>query len=324
MWPFSRKPADRTETLKIFYSSDIHGSERCWLKFLNAAKFYGAQALIMGGDLTGKLLVPLVEEAGGYRATFLGENVLARDDAELAELEKNIRFNGFYPHRCNPSDYARIEHEPGYLEALFRTVMIASVQRWANLAEERLAGTGVRCFVIPGNDDELGIDPALTGIIENPDGRILTMGRYQILGESWVPPTPWGSPRELSEEQLESRLRTLADGLDRSLPAIFILHTPPFRSTLDEAPQLRDDFSVVKSGGQVTTVPVGSTAVRRVIEVYQPLLALHGHIHESRGAIQIGRSLCINPGSAYGEGVLHGALITLEGDRIKAHQLVSG
>lgn len=106
----------------------------------------------------------------------------------------------------------------------------------------------------------------------------------------------------MSEEDLERRIRAVADRLDRSRPAIFVLHSPPYRSTLDDAPQVRNDLTVVTDGGQVVMTPVGSTAVRRVIEEFQPLLALHGHIHESRGAVRIGRTLCINPGSAYGEG----------------------
>lgn len=327
MWLFNRKQrTNDNTTVRLFYSSDIHGSERCWLKFLNAAQFYGAQALVMGGDLTGKMLVPLVETAEGCRASFLGQETLARDDAELATLEKNIRFNGFYPYRCSPDEYRRLEAEPDYLDQVFRRVMVDAVRRWIALAEERLAGSGVACFVMAGNDDELALDEVLRSgnVVRNPDGCVLEWGRYQILGESWVPPTPWHSPREVSEEELERRIRAVADRLDRDRPAIFVLHSPPYRSTLDDAPKVRDDLTVATDGGQVVMTPVGSTAVRRVIEEFQPLLALHGHIHESRGAVRIGRTLCINPGSAYGEGVLHGALITLEGDRIVAHQLVSG
>lgn len=327
MWIFGRKQRSTDSAqVRLFYSSDIHGSERCWLKFLNAAQFYNAQAIIMGGDLTGKMLVPLVEEPEGYRATFLGQETLARDDAELAALEKNIRFNGFYPYRCAPSEYRRLEKEPAYLDQVFRRVMIDAVRRWVALAEERLAGSGIACFVMAGNDDEPALDEVLrnSAIVRNPDGCMLEWGQYQIIGESWVPPTPWHSPREMSEEELERKIRTVADCLTHDRPAIFVLHSPPYRSTLDDAPQVRDDLTVVTEGGQVVMTPVGSIAVRRVIEAFQPVLALHGHIHESRGAVRIGRTLCINPGSAYGEGVLHGALITLEGDRIRAHQLVSG
>lgn len=326
MWLFNRKSRTDDDTVRLFYSSDIHGSERCWLKFLNAAQFYGAQAIIMGGDLTGKILVPLVETSDGYRASLLGQEILARDDAELATLEKNIRFNGFYPYRCSQDEYRRLEAEPGYLDTVFRSVMIDAVQRWIALAEERLADRGIACFVMAGNDDEPALDDVLrsSSVVRNPDGCVLNWGRYQILGESWVPPTPWHSPREMSEADLENRIRTVAEHLDPERPAIFVLHTPPYRSTLDDAPKVRDDLSVVTEGGQTVVAPAGSVAVRRVIEAFQPLLALHGHIHESRGAVRIGRTLCINPGSAYGEGVLHGALITLEGDRIRAHQLVSG
>ncbi|WP_448545402.1 metallophosphoesterase family protein [Roseiflexus sp.] len=327
MWIFGRKQRTSDSTqVRLFYSSDIHGSERCWLKFLNAAQFYNAQAIIMGGDLTGKMLVPLVEAPEGYRATFLGQETLARDDAELAALEKNIRFNGFYPYRCAPSEYRRLAEEPAYLDLVFRRVMIDAVRRWVALAEERLAGSGIACFVMAGNDDELALDDVLRNstIVHNPDGCMLEWGRYQIIGESWVPPTPWHSPREMSEEELERKIRTVADRLRHDRPAIFVLHSPPYRSTLDDAPQVRDDLTVVTEGGQIVMTPVGSVAVRRVIEAFQPVLALHGHIHESRGAVRIGRTLCINPGSAYGEGVLHGALITLEGDCIRAHQLVSG
>jgi len=60
--------------------------------------------------------------------------------------------------------------------------------------------------------------------------------------------------------------------------------------------------------------PVGSTAVRELIEEYQPPLSLHGHIHESRGKTRIGETIAINPGSVYSEGSLQGAVIDLADD----------
>ena len=72
----------------IFFSSDVHGSEKCWMKFVNAAKFYGAQALVMGGDITatselGKgscftMTLPTVCPTAG---------ALVHDEADLAELD---------------------------------------------------------------------------------------------------------------------------------------------------------------------------------------------------------------------------------------------
>lgn len=322
-----RKGKERaSQQLALYYTSDIHGSERCFLKFLNAAKFYNVNTLILGGDLTGKVLVPIVEVDGHWEMTFLGRHEVLRTLEEVADAEKRIRFNGFYPYRCTPDELARMEADRAYADRVFRQVMRDSVERWVRLAEERLRGTGVRCFVMPGNDDEFEIDEVLAGsdVVVNPDGAIVEIDGYQMLSLAWANPTPWKSPRELPEEELAARIERLARELDPSLPAIFNLHCPPYDSTLDSAPQLREDLSVVMVGGQPNMVPVGSRAVREAIERYQPVVSLHGHIHESRGAVRIGRTLCINPGSAYGEGVLHGALVRLENDRVASYQLVSG
>ncbi|MBO9386375.1 MAG: metallophosphoesterase [Thermomicrobium sp.] len=323
---FRKGKGQATRHLALYYTSDIHGSERCFLKFLNAAKFYGVDTLILGGDLTGKVLVPIVEVDGHWEMSFLGRHEVLRSLEEVTEAEKRIRFNGFYPYRCGPEELARLEADRDYADAVFRRLMRESVARWVRLAEERLRGTGVRCFVMPGNDDEFDIDDALAGsdVVVNPDGAIVEIDGYQLLSLAWANPTPWNSPRELPEEELAARIERLARELDPSLPVIFNLHCPPYDSTLDSAPQLREDLSVVMVGGQPNMIPVGSRAVREAIERYQPVLSLHGHIHESRGAVRIGRTLCINPGSAYGEGVLHGALVRLEDDRVASYQLVSG
>ena len=323
---FRKGKGQATHRLALYYTSDIHGSERCFLKFLNAAKFYGVDTLILGGDLTGKVLVPIVEVDGHWEMSFLGRHEVLRSLEEVTEAEKRIRFNGFYPYRCGPEELARLEADRDYADAVFRRLMRESVARWVRLAEERLRGTGVRCFVMPGNDDEFDIDDALAGsdVVVNPDGAIVEIDGYQLLSLAWANPTPWNSPRELPEEELAARIERLARELDPSLPVIFNLHCPPYDSTLDSAPQLREDLSVVMVGGQPNMIPVGSRAVREAIERYQPVLSLHGHIHESRGAVRIGRTLCINPGSAYGEGVLHGALVRLEDDRVASYQLVSG
>ena len=70
--------------------------------------------------------------------------------------------------------------------------------------------------------------------------------------------------------------------------------------------------------------PVGATSVRKAIEEYQPLLGLHGHIHESRGVARLGRTICINPGSRYNEGILQGVIIDLEGNCVRNYQLTAG
>jgi uncharacterized protein len=313
--------------MRIYYAGDIHGSERCWRKFLNAAAFYDADVLILGGDLTGKALVPVVERGGGsWAAHVLGRDELVRDEEALAELEKRVRFNGFYPYRCSADEYARLASDEEHRERVVTEVMCREMGRWTQIADEKLAGTSVRCLVMPGNDDDFDIDPILARSerIENPDGRVIRVGEYQVLSSAWASPTPWDSPRELPEEELEAQLEELAAQLEPGVPAIFNLHCPPYDSGLDMAPQLTDDLRVISKGGEQVIVPVGSRAVRSVIERHGPLLGLHGHIHESRHAAMVGGTLCLNPGSAYSEGVVDGVLVELEGNRVVRHQFVQG
>src|SRR5215475_6452601 len=137
--------------MRLFYSSDIHGSELCWRKFLNAASFYGADTLVLGGDLTGKVLVPIVEESPGhYVASMFGRKEHAKTTHDLADLEKRIRFNGSYPFRCSPVEFGRLSSEPAWRDEVMASVMLEELRRWMAIADEKLAGSGVRCFVMAG------------------------------------------------------------------------------------------------------------------------------------------------------------------------------
>ncbi len=312
--------------MRLYYAGDVHGSEKCWRKFLGAARFYEADTLIMGGDITGKLMVPVVETGDGRsQASVLGRVETVTADG-LDDLEKRIRFNGFYPYRCDRTEYERLSADTEYRERVFTELMVAEVRRWIELAEERLAGTGVRCFVMPGNDDEFAVDAALESTtIVNPDNRVVRIDEgTQMLSCSWTNPTPWDSPREEAEDVLLERLRRIAADLQPGLVTIFNLHCPPYGTQLDRAPELTPDLKVVLDGGEPRIVPVGSKAVRTLIEEIQPVLSLHGHIHESKAIAKIGKTTCVNPGSAYSEGVIDGAVVELRGAKIRSCQLVTG
>jgi Icc-related predicted phosphoesterase len=313
-------------TVRLFYAGDVHGSERCFRKFINAAAFYEADVLVMGGDITGKVMTPLIEERPGrYTATVFGRVEKAKRPRDVEELEEQIRFNGFYPYRCTPEEYERLAAEDSYREHVMSEVMVEGVRHWMRFADERLAGTSVRCLIMPGNDDEFAIDAVLASErVENPDERVVRIGDYQMLSSSWANPTPWDSPREESEEQLAARFGRVAAALDPDLPALFNLHVPPYETGLDTAAQLDESLGVVTTGGQPNLVPVGSKAVRDIITARQPLVGMHGHIHESRNVAKLGRTICINPGSNYADGVLDGALIDLDGPSVSSYQLVSG
>lgn len=316
---------NRDKPFVLFFATDLHGSEKCFLKFLNAAKFYEADGLVLGGDLTGKGFVPVVRAGNGYRVEYLGRVETAETDAEVAELERQIRFNGFYPYRCEPDELARLQSDPAYLETIFNRVMRTEVERWMAIADERVTQAGVPCVMMPGNDDDPFVGEVLdaAATIRNVDGRVVPFGPYQVLGFGWSNPTPWQSPREMAEADIAATLNSLTAEAEPGR-TIFNVHPPPHNSSLDLAPKLKADLSFASPDGQSQLAPVGSTAVRQAIEAFQPTLALHGHVHESRGATRIGSTLCLNPGSEYNAGVLRGALVRLGAKGVEGHQFVTG
>jgi Icc-related predicted phosphoesterase len=314
--------------MRIYYASDLHGSEKLWRKLINAASFYDVDVLVLGGDLTGKVLVPVIErKPGRWVARVFGKEQKAKGDAEVEDLERRIRLNGFYPIRCSPEEFELLGSDESHRDRIFRQAMCRELERWLGLAHDKLAGSRVKCLVMPGNDDEWDIDDVLetaSDPIVSCGERVVSLDGYQVLSSAWANPTRWDSPREIPEKELAEKLDELAARLSPDIPTIFNLHCPPYDSGLDLAPELTDDLEVVREGGEARMVPVGSTAVRDLIERHRPVLSLHGHIHESRSTAEIAGTLCVNPGSAYGEGILDGVVVELEGNRVVSHQLVSG
>ena len=193
----------------IYFATDIHGSERCFLKFLNAGKAYGAHAVILGGDVTGKALVPVVEQAGGtWQAALFGKLETASDEAELAETEKRIRSLGFYPYRTTPEEHAHMAADAVYLRSVFNGVMRASAERWVDMADNRLRAAGLPCLAMPGNDDIPEVKDVLTqgSWLTQAEGHVLELGPYQVLSLGYSTVTPWNSPRELTEEEMADHL----------------------------------------------------------------------------------------------------------------------
>lgn len=311
----------------VFFASDIHGSEKCFLKFVNAGKFYGAQVLIMGGDLAGKSIVPIVRTNGRWESDFHGERVTLETEAEVEHFEKMVRFGGAYPFRTSQEEYDHLASNPAEQKALFLQLMRESISRWLAMADERLRGTGILCFVGVGNDDPWEIDEVLrdSACVRNPDGQIVDVFGHEMLSLGFSNPTPWNSPRELPEDQIAAKLEKLASRLRRPEQAIFNIHVPPHNTEIDHAPRLNPDLTLATRQGQPVMVPVGSTAVRAGIERFQPLLGLHGHIHESRGRYRLGRTTGFNPGSEYTEGILRGVLVSISSKKgVKSYTFTSG
>ncbi len=319
---FSREPDTR-----IFFATDIHGSEVCWRKFLNSGKHYDAKVLILGGDMTGKALVPIVEERPGrWHATLLENRQVFGSEDEVKEFEESVRRRGYYPFRTTPEEMAELAADEKLREELFHDQMLGTVERWMRMADEKLEGTGIECFVSPGNDDQFEVDEIVSSAkhVRLAEGRVVEFGNFQMVSTGWSNRTPWDTYREEDEDALGERLQKMIDQVTAPPErTIYNFHCPPYGSGLDEAPELTEDLRP-KHGGR-SIVPVGSKAVREAIEEGQPVLALHGHIHEARGNTRIGRTLCVNPGSSYEQGQLLGAVVNLDGkNKVKRFVLTSG
>ncbi|HTX82135.1 MAG TPA: hypothetical protein VME44_08155 [Streptosporangiaceae bacterium] len=313
---------------KIYFATDIHGSEVCLRKFLNAAKFYGCDTLIMGGDITGKMIVPIVSRGQGlHSATLYGRHLEVNDDG-LHKLRKTIADAGYYAYQTTPEEMERFRADPSAVTELFASLMHETLGRWLELADERLAGTGVRCYFAPGNDDPAFVDDILrtSAVAINPEEAVVDLGDgFTMISVGYSNKTPWDSPREMPEDELATYIEKQAEVIGNTDRVIFNFHVPPHDTPIDQAVLLDPEFRPIMKGGMPEISGVGSTAVRAALEKYQPMLSLHGHIHESRGEARIGRTLAINPGSEYSEGVLRGAIITLSPKKgVRGYQLVAG
>ena len=316
---FSRKPETR-----IYFATDIHGSEICWRKFLNSGKHYEAGVLVLGGDMTGKALVPIVAQGSGrWQASLLEVRRDFESEEEVAEFEEMVRRRGYYPFRTEPDALAELESDEKLRDELFYEQMLGTVERWMRMADERLEGSGVECFVCPGNDDQFEVDEIISEArhVRLAEGEVVEFGEFQMVSTGWSNRTPWDTYREEDEEALGERLRKMTSQVTAPPErTIYNFHCPPYGSGLDDAPELTEDMRPKDAGR--STVPVGSKAVRGAIEEGQPALTLHGHIHEARGNTRIGSTLCINPGSSYEQGQLLGAVVDLEEGRKKVKRFV--
>jgi Icc-related predicted phosphoesterase len=313
---------------RIFFATDIHGSEKCFKKFINAASFYKANTIILGGDITAKMIVTVVKQSdGSYKAKYLGGEYSARTDDELQTLKDRIRYIGYIPYLTDTTEVNDLQSDPKKVDELFRTLITSDVENWLSIAEERLKGKGIKCFILPGNDDRLDIDGLIekSSVAINPEGKLFRIDAdHEMISTGYANITPWNCPRDIPEEQLAAKIESMASKVENMKNCIFTFHCPPIGSGLDDAPKLDADFRPVVKGGQMIMESVGSKAIREAIVKYQPLLGLHGHIHEARGVTKIGRTLCMNPGSEYSEGILRGVVVNLGKDDILSHLLVSG
>lgn len=327
----SSKAKKKKKYFSIFFVTDVHGSERTFRKFLSAGEYYEADVVMCCGDITGKMVVPIVKGSDGvYISKLFGQEQRSTTEQELTKLEETISNTGYYPYRTDEDGKKQLQEDPKKIDELFRKLMFERLQGWMKLAEDKYRDTGIKCIMTAGNDDLPEIEPILNSsdFVVNAEHKVIRLDEnHEMVTIGEVNITPWKCPRDVSEEQLRGLIDELAAKTENVQNSIFNLHAPPVGSTLDTAYKLDssvDPPRVVTQAGQPVTMGVGSVAVREAIEKYQPLVGLHGHIHESRSIANLGRTMCINPGSEYSEGILRGVIVNLSKDKVLSYQLTSG
>ena len=312
--------------MKIFFATDIHGSEVCWRKFLNSAAFYKADIVVLGGDVTGKAMVPIVAHPGYWQVTVRGETHRLESKEALDTIMTRIRNSGFYPAVVSPDELQHLGENEGAVDQRFETEMISSLDRWLDMADGKLKGGQIPCILNGGNDDIFEIDAVIESspCVSFAEGKLMDLDGFSLVSMGWTNPTPWNTYREAPEEELAPKIEALAELVPDMSRAIFNFHAPPYGTGLDDAPALDENLRPMHGGAAMK--PVGSKAVREAILKHQPLLSVHGHIHESRAMKRLGRTLSINPGSVYGDGVLQGAVLELDPKKAKVSRylLVNG
>ncbi len=313
---------------RVFFVSDIHGSERLFLKFVNAGNVYKANVLILGGDITGKTVTPIFNQGSSWRAEYVGSWKEARTENELNELERSIRDLGSYPFRTTESEWETLRQNEASMDQVFAQVMTTSLKRWVQIADERLKPINVKIIINIGNDDL----PVVGDILKESDYVIYPNERIVSIDDEHEMPsvgssnmTPWNCPGDVSEEELLSKLEKATSGLAHPENSLFNFHCPPYDTQIDLAPKLDKDLKpVLTPGGEPEMAHVGSTSVRRFIEKLQPLAGLHGHIHEARGFSQVRKTKCFNPGSEYTTGVLRGLIVNLSERKLDNYVFTEG
>jgi len=313
---------------RVLFVTDVHGSDPVWKKFIRGAERYKANVSIVGGDITGKNVVPVTENHDStFFAEFQGQKHVMKNREELKRFEDRLRTTGTYMYLASPSELSELALDKARSERIFSELVLQRLKEWVEFADRNVT---TPLYVNAGNDDEPGVDDVLQAsqkIIQPEDKMIRIDSKHEMISGGFANITPWHCPRDLPEEEITRRIEKKVLALQDPKSAIFNLHCPPVNSGLDTCPKL--DTSVyppkpfMEAGG-VVMFGAGSTAVRAAIEKYQPMLGLHGHIHESRYITKIGKSVCINPGSEYGEGVLRGVLVNIDDSGYKSYQFVAG
>ncbi|AWR98227.2 hypothetical protein DFR86_04115 [Acidianus sulfidivorans JP7] len=327
---FRRKSPDGVDNksqIRILFTSDLHASDIAFKKFINAGKMYKADILIIGGDLAGKALIPIIDIGGRYEV----EGMEVGKEG-LNQVIQNIRAAGNYYIITDKKGYDELNNDKRKVDEAFKNAIQERFKEWQQIAEERLKdyknsyGEKISIYFNLGNDDPMYMFDALNedSIFKRTEDFIIPIGDLEMVSYGYVNPTPWNTYREKSEEEIYKDLTSIMNKVKEPSKVILNTHAPPYETNLDNAPLLDKDLKPVVKGGDIVMTHVGSKSVRKIIEEYKPMLGIHGHIHESKAFDKIAGTLVMNPGSEYSSGVFHGIYIFLENNKLKSYQFITG
>ncbi len=305
--------------MRILFVSDLHSSLNVWEQALKNANSNNADILILSGDHTGKYLIPIIETKNGWRANFGDNSYIFNNQDEVESFKEKKSRIGVYSRQLSAEEIKRMQEDENYFSKVFDQVIIEKLKEFLDLINNSEYCEKLNVLVSPGNDDPFFIDEILTKN-ENVNFFIGIENTIKILNYTFVnfeytQPTPWETPRELSEKEITKRVEKLLQGHDLK-NLIFNFHCPPYNTLIDKAPKLDKNLKPVVQAGQIEYDRIGSKSIKKLIEKYQPICSFHGHVHESPGVAKIGNTLCFNPGSEYDQGIFRGYIAEIDDNRV--------
>ncbi|MFW9906493.1 MAG: hypothetical protein ACFFFH_19430 [Candidatus Thorarchaeota archaeon] len=329
--------------VRIFFCTDIHGAESVWKKFLNAGKHLKSDVLIVGGDISGKRIIPIIEQPDGtWRGMkwdkWKNKEVIMKSKREVKDFEEYSRSIGSYTCQITPEENEKLTSpesvfiedrlskpvKGGPLDKLFERLISESLHRWLDMIDDiisdgsRRVSERTKIILCTGNDDSFIVDKIINKDhrVDLGDERNIDLDdNHEMISYGWTTPTPWQSYRETTEEIIKERIDELVSTINNIDNSIFCFHCPPYNTLLDKTLISRSKNRLIGFGSFYS---IGSKSIKQAIQRYQPLLSLHGHVHKlvtvshSPGSIMIGRTHCLNPGSEYSANILKGFLIDLK------------
>jgi len=298
-------------------------------KWLHVPEAHGADVLMFCGDLTGKMIVPFIKQNDGTtRVDYFKAKEMLQSEAEVQGMKTKLQDIGVYYFDTTADEIKQFQEHPEKVDDFMAKAIEERMKQFCDLIIERIDTKKTKVFVMPGNDDIKIVDEIIKSYEDKniiyPLDKVTDVGGFETISFEFVNPTPWDTPREMNESDLKKAIDKLITRLSDPSKSIFCFHCPPINTKLDSAPKLNKDLAIETAGGIPQFEHVGSKSVRAAIEKYQPILGLHGHIHEAFGFDQIGKTLVLNPGSEYGEGILRGYIIEMSAGGVDKYWKVEG